>query len=70
MTKKTFRVSDMHCSNCPMKIESIENELPGISDISASYHKLQVVVEYDDTKLNDAQIIEAIRKKGYTAESA
>jgi copper chaperone CopZ len=67
MTKKTFKVLDMHCANCSMRIESIEDDLPGISDISASYHKQQVVVEYDDSVVTDDQIIEAVKKKGYQA---
>jgi copper chaperone CopZ len=67
MTKKTFRVLDMHCANCSMRIESIEDELPGISDISASYHKQQVVVDYDDSVVTDIQILEAVKKKGYQA---
>ncbi len=69
MTKKVFRVMDMHCANCPMIIESIEDDLPGIIDISASYHRQQVAVEFDDTVLTDEQIISAIRKKGYKVES-
>jgi copper chaperone CopZ len=67
MTKKTFKVLDMHCANCSMRIESIEDVLPGISDISASYHKQQLVVEYDETIVTDAQIIEAVKRKGYQA---
>lgn len=69
MTKKVFRVLDMHCANCPMIIESIEDDLPGIINISASYHRQQVAVEYDDSVLTDEQIISAIRKKGYMVES-
>jgi copper chaperone CopZ len=67
MIKKTFRVPDMHCSNCVMHVESIEDDLPGIRQVSASYHKLQMVVEYDETKVTDEQIVEAVRKKGYMA---
>ena len=67
MTKKTFKVLDMHCANCSMKIESIEDDLPGISDINASYHKQQVVIDYDESVVSDDQIIEAVKKKGYQA---
>jgi len=68
MIKKTFRVEDMHCANCAMKIESIEDELPGIRNVTASYHKLQMIVEYDESKVTDIQIVEAVRKKGYSAQ--
>ena len=67
MIKKTFQVKDMHCANCSMRIESIEDELPGVKQISASYHKQQMVVEFDETRVTDAQIIAAVKKKGYEA---
>ncbi len=67
MIKKTFNVPDMHCSNCSMKLESIEDDLPGIKEINASYHKQQMVVEFDEAKLTEADIIAAAKKKGYQA---
>jgi copper chaperone CopZ len=67
MIKKTFRVEDMHCTNCAMKLESIEDFLDGIKEINASYHKLEMVVEYDESRLTDEQIIEATKKMGYSA---
>ena len=44
MITKTFRVEGMHCSGCPMEVESIEDDLPGIKKVSASYKKAQMVV--------------------------
>lgn len=67
MIKKTFKVSDMTCSNCAMKLESLEDTLDGIKEINASYHRLEMVVEFDESKLTDEQIIAAVKKKGYTA---
>ena len=68
MIKKTFIVSYMSCTNCVMKLESLEDTLDGVREINASYHKLQMIVEYDETKLTDQQIIAAMKKKGYQAE--
>ena len=70
MVKKTFRLADMHCANCAMKIEGLEDDLPGVWQVDASYHKLQMTIEYDESKLTEADIVEAVRKKGYTAEPA
>jgi copper chaperone CopZ len=67
MIKKTFKVPDMSCTNCAMKLESLEDTLDGVKEINASYHKLQMTVEYDETKLTDEQIIAAVKKKGYQA---
>jgi copper chaperone CopZ len=69
MLKKTLRISGMHCSNCAMMIESLEDDLPGIRSISASYTRSQVVVEFDESLLDIEAIIQAIRSKGYTATS-
>lgn len=70
MLRKTFKVPDMTCSNCAMKLESLEDELEGVKQVDASYHKLQMVIEYDESKLTEEQIILAVTKKGYTAVSA
>jgi copper chaperone CopZ len=67
MIKKTFKVPDMTCTNCAMKLESLEDTLDGVKEINASYHKLQMTVEYDESKLTDEQIIAAVKKKGYQA---
>lgn len=67
MIKQTFRVTDMHCTNCAMKIEEIEDDLPGIRQVSASYQKMRITVEYDEAKVTEEQILEAVKSKGYTA---
>jgi copper chaperone CopZ len=67
MIKKTFKIPDMSCSNCAMKLESLEDTLDGVKEINASYHKLQMIIEYDESKLTDEQIIAAVKKKGYQA---
>ena len=67
MKKQTFSVPDMHCSNCSMKLESLEDILEGVKEINASYHKQQMIVEFDETKLTADEIIAAVKKKGYQA---
>ncbi len=67
MIKKTFKIPDMTCSNCAMKLESLEDTLDGVKEINASYHKLQMEIIYDESRLTDEQIIAAVRKKGYQA---
>jgi len=67
MLKKTYRVDGMHCSNCAMNLEGIEDDLPGIKQISASYQKGQMVVEFDEAKVSENQIIAAVEKRGYQA---
>jgi copper chaperone CopZ len=66
MHKQIFRVTDMHCSACVMRLEGLEDDLPGVQRVRASYHKQQVEVEYDQLVLDAEQIAAAIRKLGYT----
>jgi copper chaperone CopZ len=66
MIKKTFRVTDMHCVNCAMRIEGIEDDLPGVKRVSASYPKGQMTVEFDAALLDESQIIAAVKERGYT----
>ena len=66
--KKTFRVSDMHCPNCAMHLEGLEDELPGIKRIAASYKKLFMEVEFDETQVSVEQIIRAAEALGYHPE--
>jgi len=68
MVKKIFRVPEMHCPSCVMRIEGLEDEIAGISRISASYHKQQVVIEYDEAQVNTQKILEALKSLGYQAE--
>ena len=66
MVKQVFRVTDMHCSNCVMRIEGLEDDLSGVQRVRASYRKQQVEVEYDDSQVSADQIVAAIQQMGYT----
>lgn len=66
MITKIFRVPDMHCSACVMILEGLEDSLPGIQSVSASYRKQQMQVTYDEARLNEAKIISAVEELGYT----
>ena len=70
MLKKIFKIPDMTCSSCAMKLESLEDLLDGVKEITASYHRLEMVIEFDELKISDEQIISAVKKKGYTALAA
>jgi Cu+-exporting ATPase len=66
MIQKTYAVPDMHCANCVMRIEGLEDTLPGIKRIAASYRTGKVTVEFDEAQISEAQIIAVVEKLGYT----
>lgn len=67
MIRTTFKVEDMTCPACAIKLESLEDDLDGVKKVVASYHRLTMVVEFDESKLNEEQIAAAVNRKGYTA---
>ena len=64
MVKQIFKV-EMHCTACVMRLEGLEDKLPGIRQIRASYQKQQLAVEYDPAQVTEAQITAAAAKMGY-----
>jgi copper chaperone CopZ len=64
----TFKVSDMHCSNCAMHLQELEDDLPGGLQVDASYQKQQMIVKFDETVVTEGLIIAAAKEIGYTAE--
>jgi copper chaperone CopZ len=66
MIKKKYRILNFICSNCAITIESLEDDLPGVISISASYHKGEIMVEFDECQINENDIIAALNNKGYT----
>jgi Cu+-exporting ATPase len=69
MEKLTLVIKDMHCASCAIRIEGIEDELPGIKQISASYHQGSVKVEYEPQQVSEGEIRTAIEKLGYHINS-
>ena len=70
MTGLLIKIPDMHCSSCAMKLESIEDDLPGIIKVKASYHRQTLEVEFDPVLVSGEEIVRAVRKMGYTPEAA
>jgi copper chaperone CopZ len=67
MTTTKFQIRGMHCTGCAMTIEGALEDLPGVKTAKANYAKQIAEVEYDQTKVTEQQMIEAIQKAGYSA---
>ena len=52
-----------------MHLEGLEDDLPGVQRIDASYRNLRMVVEYDESKVSIEQIISAANNIGYHPEA-
>jgi copper chaperone CopZ len=67
MVKHTFRVINMECPNCAMRLERLEDRLAGVRQINASYRKMEMIVEFDEYLLTDQQIVKAAEEEGFEA---
>jgi copper chaperone CopZ len=67
--KAIFIIEEMHCSNCAIALESIEDELPGIKKIVASYQKQNLTVQFEPELINVKGIIQKINDKGYSVRT-
>ena len=66
-TMKTtiLNVKGMLCPSCEHLIKESLEELKGVKSAAASLKMNQVVVEFDESKISEKDIKEAIRKEGY-----
>ena len=64
MIKKSFKISGMHCVSCAMIIEGALEDRG--AKARCSYAKEVVEVEYEPTKLSDAEIKKIVTAAGYT----
>ena len=53
MTKKTFRLSGMHCTSCAMNIDFALEDM-GVKSAKTSYAKQETEVEFDEQKIKKA----------------
>ena len=58
----------MECPNCAMHLEGLEDEVPGVKRITASYKKQTMEVDFDETRVSVEQIITAANTIGYHPE--
>lgn len=65
IVKKTFCIPDMHCSACVMKLEGLEDEVPGVLFVEGSYQKQTLIVEFDDSLVAERDIRNIVEKLGY-----
>ncbi len=63
MTKKTYHIKGMHCTSCPLIIES-DLEDAGVK-ASCSYARETLDVEYDESRVSDKKISDVVRASGY-----
>lgn len=64
---RKFRITGMTCSACSAHVEKSVNKLEAVSQASVNLLTETMQVEYDEERLTDQDIIEAVKKAGYGA---
>ena len=63
----TFKTT-IHCDNCVKKINENISFEKGVKDLSVTLDNQQVTITYDPSKTDEAALVKAIEKLGYSAE--
>lgn len=63
MIKKSYKVKGMHCTSCPLVIESDLEDI-GVK-ASCNYAKSTLEVQYDEAKLGEEKIFVVVKNAGY-----
>lgn len=65
--KEKFDVTGMTCSACSSRVEKCVSKLEGVQEVSVNLLTNSMQVEFDETVLQEDQIIGAVVKAGYGA---
>ncbi len=67
MSSQTIQVRGMSCDHCSQTVHRALKAMPGISKVSVSLEKGEVVIDFDDTQTNTQTISAKIVKIGFEA---
>ena len=62
--KKTYKLTDLDCANCAAKMENAIKKIDGVSDASVSFLTQKLVLEADESRLDDIlkQVVKACKR--------
>ncbi|MFD3448361.1 copper chaperone CopZ [Microbacteriaceae bacterium 4G12] len=61
----TLHVQGMTCNHCKMAVTKALSELEGVTSVEVHLQEGTVTVQYDETKVNEAALNEAVEEQGY-----
>ncbi|MFD1065460.1 heavy metal translocating P-type ATPase [Oceanobacillus locisalsi] len=64
--KQTFDISGMTCAACANKIEKRLNKMEGVSNATVNFALENVAVDYDQDQVTAGDMMEAVKKLGYS----
>lgn len=67
MRRVKFDIHGMTCSSCSSHVEKAVNKLDGVQNVNVNLLSNNMVVDYEETILDNEKIIQAVVKAGYGA---
>ena len=64
----TLNVSGMTCAACPITVKKALEKVPGVSKVDVRFEKKQVLVTFDDAKINADALVKATTNAGYPSQ--
>lgn len=51
--KKTFKLTDLDCAHCAMKMEEAIKDIDGVNDVSINFLSQKMKLDADDTRFDE-----------------
>ena len=67
MKKEKFNIQGMTCSSCQAHVEKAVKNLEGIKNVNVNLLSNNMIVEYDESILDNSKIVGAVVDAGYSA---
>ena len=65
---KEFKVEGLKCSGCAKAVENVVSAVEGVEKASVDFEAKKLNVEFQQDKVDEQKIIEAVSKAGYQVE--
>ena len=53
--KKKYKLDEIDCANCALKLENAIREIDGVSDVKVNYMMQKMTIEADDASFDDVE---------------
>lgn len=62
MKKNTYKLANIDCASCALKIEDGVNHLDGVESCTMNYMFMKLIVNFDETLITEKEVEERIHK--------
>ncbi|WP_455038795.1 heavy-metal-associated domain-containing protein [Kingella denitrificans] len=70
MATVTLNIDGMTCGGCVKSVTKVLNDLDGVRSATVSLENKNAQVEFDEGKIQIAQLVEAVEDAGFDARAA